>query len=48
MPRERAHAGNGCGTGTNVIFLAQHGFNVLGVDISEVAVDKARAKAHGR
>ena len=38
----------GCGTGTNAIFLAQHGFDVLGVDISEVAVDKARAKAQGR
>jgi SAM-dependent methyltransferase len=38
----------GCGTGTNAIFLAQHGFDVLGVDISELAVDKARAKAQGR
>ena len=38
----------GCGTGTNAIFLAQHGFNVLGVDISAIAVDKARTKAHGR
>ena len=38
----------GCGTGTNAIFLAQHGFDVLGVDISEIAVGKARAKAHGR
>jgi len=38
----------GCGTGTNAIFLAQHGFDVLGVDISEVAVGKARAKAHGQ
>ena len=38
----------GCGTGTNAIFLAQHGFDVLGIDISEVAVDKARAKAQGR
>lgn len=37
----------GCGTGTNAIFLAQRGFNVLGIDISEIAVDKARAKAHG-
>jgi SAM-dependent methyltransferase len=38
----------GCGTGTNAIFLARHGFDVLGVDISEIAIDKARAKAHGR
>ena len=38
----------GCGTGTNAIFLAQHGVDVLGVDISEVAVQKARARAHGR
>lgn len=38
----------GCGTGTNAIYLAQHGFDVLGVDISEVAIDKARAKAEGR
>ena len=37
----------GCGTGTNAIFLAQHGFNVLGIDISEIAVERARAKAHG-
>jgi len=37
----------GCGTGTNAIFLAEHGFDVLGVDISEIAVSKARAKAHG-
>jgi SAM-dependent methyltransferase len=38
----------GCGTGTNAIFLAQHGFDVLGIDISEVAVARARAKAQGR
>jgi SAM-dependent methyltransferase len=38
----------GCGTGTNAIFLADHGFDVLGVDISEVAVTKARARAHER
>jgi SAM-dependent methyltransferase len=37
----------GCGTGTNAIFLAQRGFDVLGIDISEAAVEKARAKAHG-
>jgi len=36
----------GCGTGTNAIYLAQHGFEVVGVDISPLAVDKARDKAH--
>src|SRR5690349_23309462 len=34
----------GCGTGTNALFLAQHGFDVLGVDISALAIEKARAK----
>ena len=38
----------GCGTGTNAIWLAQRGFDVLGVDISEVAIEKARARAQGR
>ena len=38
----------GCGTGTNTIYLAQHGFEVVGVDISPLAVEAARAKAHGR
>jgi SAM-dependent methyltransferase len=37
----------GCGTGTNAIYLAQHGFDVLGVDISPAAVEIARVKAHG-
>lgn len=35
----------GCGTGTNAIYLAQMGFNVTGVDVSQVAVEKAREKA---
>lgn len=34
----------GCGTGTNALWLAQQGFDVLGVDISDVAIDRARAK----
>jgi SAM-dependent methyltransferase len=38
----------GCGTGTNAIYLAEHGFEVVGVDISPLAVENARAKANGR
>ena len=35
----------GCGTGSNAVFLAQHGFEVTGVDFARAAIDKARAKA---
>ena len=35
----------GCGTGDLAIALARRGFDVTGVDISAVAIDKARAKA---
>lgn len=35
----------GCGTGTNAIFLARMGFDVTGVDISQVAIDRAKEKA---
>jgi SAM-dependent methyltransferase len=38
----------GCGTGTNAIYLAERGFEVVGVDISPVAVENARVKAQGR
>jgi SAM-dependent methyltransferase len=38
----------GCGTGTNAIYLAQHGFDVVGIDISPLAIESARAKAQGR
>src|SRR5262252_7149723 len=34
----------GCGTGTNAIWLAQHGYEVLGVDLAPLAIEKARAK----
>jgi SAM-dependent methyltransferase len=37
----------GCGTGTNAIWMAQQGFEVLGVDIAPRAIEKARAKAKG-
>lgn len=35
----------GCGTGDNAIWLAQKGFDVLAVDASPIAIEKARAKA---
>jgi len=35
----------GCGTGTNVIYLAQHGFDAVGVDIAPRAIAKAQRKA---
>ncbi len=35
----------GCGTGTNAIYLAEHGFQVTAVDISTVAIDRARQRA---
>jgi SAM-dependent methyltransferase len=35
----------GCGTGANVLFLAERGWNALGVDFSAVAISKARRNA---
>ena len=35
----------GCGTGTNTLFLTQQGFEVTGVDLSEVAIQRAQEKA---
>lgn len=35
----------GCGTGTNCIYLARHGWEVVGVDFSAVAIHRARRKA---
>lgn len=34
----------GCGTGTNLIWLAKHGFEMTGLDISQTAIAMARAK----
>lgn len=34
----------GCGTGTNVVYLARHGFSVLGLDISRRAIALARRR----
>jgi SAM-dependent methyltransferase len=35
----------GCGTGDSSVYLAQHGWQVTGVDFVPKALDKARAKA---
>lgn len=35
----------GCGAGANAIYLAQHGFDVTGVDFSEPALEIARRRA---
>jgi len=34
----------GCGTGTNLLYLAQQGWSVTGIDFSPVAIAKARRK----
>jgi SAM-dependent methyltransferase len=38
----------GAGTGTNAVWLAERGFDVLGVDVSPLAVERAQAKMKGR
>jgi len=38
----------GCGTGSNVVYLAEKGFDAFGVDVSKVAIRKAVAKARER
>lgn len=35
----------GCGTGDNSIWLAKNGFQATGTDISDIALEKAKAKA---
>ena len=35
----------GCGTGTNCVYLARHGWEVVGVDFSVLAIRPARRKA---
>jgi SAM-dependent methyltransferase len=37
----------GCGSGANVIYLAQQGWQATGVDFSAAAIRKARADARG-
>jgi len=38
----------GAGTGTNALWLAERGFEVLGVDVAPLAVEQAMAKLNGR
>lgn len=38
----------GCGTGENVVFLSQRGLDVLGIDVSSMAIAEARTKALAR
>ena len=38
----------GCGTGTNVIYMAQRGWQAIGVDFIAQAINKAREKAKFR
>jgi cyclopropane fatty-acyl-phospholipid synthase-like methyltransferase len=35
----------GCGTGTNAIYLAKHGFKTVGIDIAHLAIWRAQCKA---
>jgi len=36
----------GCGTGTNSVYLARHGWDVVGVDMVKSALRRAKVKAH--
>lgn len=38
----------GAGTGTNALWLAGRGFDVLGIDVASLAVERANAKLDGR
>ena len=38
----------GAGTGPNALWLAERGFDVLGIDVAPLAVERANAKLNGR
>jgi SAM-dependent methyltransferase len=38
----------GAGTGTNAIWMAERGFDVLGLDVAPLAVERAQGKVEGR
>jgi SAM-dependent methyltransferase len=35
----------GCGTGDNAVWLSQQNFHVVGIDTSEIAIERAKEKA---
>jgi SAM-dependent methyltransferase len=45
FPRKAAVLDVGCGAGSNVLFLAEHGYRSYGIDLSPGAVAAARARA---
>ncbi|MCA9683618.1 MAG: class I SAM-dependent methyltransferase [Myxococcales bacterium] len=45
IPKPRRVLDVGCGTGTNALWLAARGCEVVGVDISPRAIERARSKA---
>jgi SAM-dependent methyltransferase len=38
----------GCGTGENALYLAERGHEVWGIDVSNVAIERAMLKSHAR
>lgn len=38
----------GCGEGADALWLAERGWHVLGIDVSDVAIDRARDEAQSR
>jgi SAM-dependent methyltransferase len=38
----------GCGTGENALYLAERGHEVWGIDVSNVAIERAMVKSHAR
>ena len=45
FPRPRVAVDIGCGTGTNVVYLARQGVDATGIDLAPTAVEIATAKA---
>jgi SAM-dependent methyltransferase len=46
VPKEGRAIEIGCGTGTNALWLAKQGLDVVACDVSDCAIERAEAKAH--